>query len=112
MKLTTPTKAELYQERDKLRDENAKLRHELDELQTHWELDHCPNCTARLDAQDLKAENAELRELLRKVIKFEREGCNGCFHWDGCDADTLYDPDCPMCVEIARDMHEQGIEVE
>lgn len=60
---------------------------------------------------DILAENAKLRELVRKVQHFEGLGCYGCPHEDKCDADTLYDPDCPMREEIKQAMSELGLEV-
>lgn len=59
-----------------------------------------------------QAENAELRELLRKVEHYERMGCYECPYADGCDAGTLYDENCAMSREIERKKHELGIEVD
>lgn len=58
----------------------------------------------------LEAENESLRELVRKVFQFERAGCEGCPYASTCDADCLYDPDCPMREDIERDMRELGVD--
>ena len=60
----------------------------------------------------LEVENAKLRKLVRKVLQFERDGCEGCPYASTCDADHLYDPDCPMREDIERDMCELGVEVD
>ena len=60
----------------------------------------------------LKAENAELRELVRNVEHYEKFGCYDCPHCGSCDAGTLYDDeDCSMSREIEREKRELGIEV-
>lgn len=60
----------------------------------------------------LEAENAELRELVRKVEHYESMGCDECPYEDSCDAGTLYDEECAMSREIEREKGELGIEVD
>lgn len=62
--------------------------------------------------EDLCAENAKLRELVRKVDHYERLGCYECPHSSSCDVGTLYDDGCAMSREIEREMRELGIEVD
>lgn len=62
--------------------------------------------------EELQEENAKLRELVRMMQHFEELGCCGCPHEDKCDADTLYDPYCPMREEIKQAMRELGVEVD
>lgn len=71
------------------------------------------------DMSDLKAEimllrkeNAELRELVRKVEHYEQYGCYECPHSSSCEVGTLYDEDCAMSREIEREKRELGIEVD
>lgn len=60
----------------------------------------------------LEAENAKLRELVRKVDHYERLGCYDCPHCGSCYVGTLYDDGCAMSREIEREMRELGIEVD
>lgn len=71
------------------------------------------------DVNDIKAEimllrkeNAELRELMRKVEHYEQYGCYECPHSSSCEVGTLYDEDCAMSREIEREKRELGIEVD
>lgn len=59
----------------------------------------------------MEVDNAKLRELVRKVLQFERAGCEGCPYASTCDVDCLYEPNCPMREDIERDMRELGVEV-
>lgn len=64
------------------------------------------------ESEKLKAENARLRELVRKVEHYEQLGCHDCPHGGSCDADTLYDERCAMSREIEHEIRELGIEVD
>ena len=50
----------------------------------------CTGADLEKRLEDERIESAGLRRLVRKVVQFERAGCEGCSHWDSCDADTLY----------------------
>lgn len=63
------------------------------------------------DGKDVRAENAKLRELVRKIKNYERIGCNECQYEDSCDTDKLYDEDCAMSRDIERMELELGIKV-
>lgn len=70
----------------------------------------CTGADLEKRLEDERIESAGLRRLVRKVVQFERAGCERCPHWDSCDADTLYDPCCPMRKDIERDMRELGVD--
>lgn len=61
---------------------------------------------------DLQAENAKLRELVRKVEHYEQLGCHDCPHGGSCAVDTLYDEGCAMSREIEFEKRKLGIEVD
>ena len=57
-------------------------------------------------------ENAELRELIQKVWKWERNGCYECPLEKDCKVLCVYDGDCGMAVEIEKKLQELEIELE
>lgn len=64
------------------------------------------NGTARL-----VAENERLYELIKKVWKWEKNGCYECPLEKDCKVLFIYDGDCGMAIEIKKGMRELGIEV-
>lgn len=90
---------------DELCSEVEKLREQVDTS------NHNQTRNAREYAR-LCHENDRLRELVSKIEQYERCGCSGCPHEEGCDSCTLYDDDCPMWLDIDRDKRELGIEQE
>ncbi|MBR3318738.1 MAG: hypothetical protein IKG21_13050 [Atopobiaceae bacterium] len=64
------------------------------------------------NARQIMGENTELRELIQKVWKWEKNGCHKCPLESDCEADSVYDGDCGMAVEIEKEMRKLGIEVE
>ena len=83
---------------------------ELRDRLTHWELHECPGCKNVADLQEALDENARLRELVRKVERYERMGCHECPMSEGCEASTLYSEECAMSREIEREKRELGVE--
>lgn len=70
-------------------------------------------CTDLLIKNDaLKVENAKLRELIGRYVRFERDGCKDCLHEAECEAASLYDELCITGREIDSLAREFGIEVE
>ena len=65
-------------------------------------------------AEKLKAENAKLRELVRKMMRFFEDGdyCAACEKAAECDAQEEYDDDCLMRGVFHAAMRELGIEVD
>lgn len=62
-------------------------------------------------AEEILAENAKLRDLIRKVWRMEKNGCHECPLEEGCKVQCIYDGDCGMAVEIEKGLQELGIEV-
>lgn len=63
---------------------------------------------------ELKAENAKLRELVQKMMRFFEDGdwCTICEVAKDCDAQEEYEEDCLMRGVFHDRMRELGIEVE
>ena len=124
----------------RLKAENAKLRNEVDNLLDFEHLtsvavayagcDECgeykqtmlclfaENAKLRTQLADVtesvgrvEGRCAKLRKLVRKVLQFERAGCERCPYASTCDVDCLYESDCPMRKDIEQDMRELGVEV-
>ena len=81
--------------------ENARLRSELESVGTAAYL---------YGRNDLKIENAKLRELAQKMWRLELFGCYGCRQ--ECDADSCYASECKESIEIEQEMRDFGIEVD
>ena len=86
------------EEIERLEDENARLR-------------SCLSDDAE-NARQIMGENVRMRELIQKAWKWEKNGCYECPLERDCKADSVYDGDCGMAVEIEKEMRELGIEVE
>ena len=63
---------------------------------------------------ELKAENAKLRELVREMMRFFKDGdyCTICEKRKECDAHEEYDDDCLMRGVFHARMRELGVEVD
>lgn len=61
-----------------------------------------------------KAENAKLRELVQKMMRFMEDGdwCTTCEVAKECDAQEEYDDDCLMRGVFHARMRELGVEVD
>lgn len=59
----------------------------------------------------LSGENAMFRELIKKIWKWEDNGCFECPLEKDCKVRCVYGGDCGMAVEIKRELQELGIEV-
>lgn len=64
------------------------------------------------NARQIMGENVTMRELIQKAWKWEKNGCYECPLERDCKADSVYDGDCGMAVEIEKEMRKLGIEVE
>ena len=110
-----PTIFSAARQMDDAADTIERLREELHDLlyvQAHWELDHCPNCEARLDLMVLRDENAKLRELARDLwvrLLGTDDNC-GCGDCRVCNHDA-FNYENHKCVYNQR-MRAMGIEVE
>ena len=62
------------------------------------------------ELDNLKKENAKLRNLVQRFSKFERNGCHECPMEEDCKVLCVYDGDCGMAVEIDEEIRELGIE--
>lgn len=91
-------------------------REELGERITTLEDENARLCSCLSDdaenARLIMGENATMRELIKKVWKWEKNGCYDCPLERDCKADSIYDGDCGMAMEIEKEMRKLGIEVE
>lgn len=94
---------------DALLAENAELRRERD-FYFQQVTDNGERAHGAIDT--LNAENEKLRELVRKVEHYEQLGCHDCPHDGSCAVDTLYDEGCAMSREIEFEKRKLGIEVD
>ena len=75
-------------------------------------------CKALTDMQfayvEAEAENAKLRELVQKMMRFMEDGdwCTTCEVAKECDAQEEYDDDCLMRGVFHARMRELGVEVD
>jgi len=78
--------------------ENAKLRHDLEE--------------ANNQAEEVCIENAKLRWLVQKMMRFFEDGdyCTTCEKAAECDAQEEYEEDCLMRGVFHDRMRELGVE--
>lgn len=66
----------------------------------------------RSGVANLKAENERLCELIKKVWKWEKNGCYECPLEKDCKVLCVYDGDCGIAVEVEKEFQELGIEVD
>lgn len=73
---------------------------------------YCHNPLSDADFDRLQAENAKLRELAQKMMRFFEDGdwCDTCEVAKECDAQEEYDEDCLMRGVFRGCMRELGVE--
>ena len=94
-----------------LKDENAKMRNELDQwerLTANIELPEYP--IAEFQPKDLERENAKLRELVHRLISHvEHPPCEGCMAEMNCDGEHV--TQCDEWLFMVADARKLGVEV-